>query len=352
MSDEAPIPEQSLGGSRSSRLSICVGIGICAVLLALGVVATNRSRETANRTKSVNNVRMIGIAIQNYHDQNNQRFPFLCDFAEDLPAGHHHLSGHGYCSMFFAIIPHLDGGPEYNWFEQTNPSTYYSGRAPSKVIIRCYHSPLDPSGDDETRVKLEVQDPNHGGPYPPSFVGEYATMSYAANGMIFQPGMGIKSALDGTTRTIMLAERYRACKQTNGETVYNLWALGAYSASTPSFATRLPEAKNYPTAKPLMEQFAPPSEVPYPEGDIKGRAGNAPTAFANIAKSANAACGFQVAPKQGTCDPRIPQALQRDAMIVGWADASTSTIKPNISPNKFWALVTPNGNEVFGEDCQ
>lgn len=52
---------------------------------------------------------------------------------------------------------------------------------------------------------------------------------------------------------------------------------------------------------------------------------------------------FQLQPKIGDCDPRVPQAPFHGGLLVGLGDGSVRMLNPNISPGTFWAAVTPAG---------
>src|SRR5262249_48971686 len=59
---------------------------------------------------------------------------------------------------------------------------------------------------------------------------------------------------------------------------------------------------------------------------------------------------FQVQPREGSCDPTRAGTAPPGGMLVCLADGSVRTLAPSLSPNTWWAAVTPSGGEVLGSD--
>src|SRR5215469_2234557 len=79
---------------------LLVVIAIIAVLIALLLPAVQAAREAARRAQCVNNMKQIGIAMHNYHDQNGS-----------LPPG---VKGCCYGSWQVYVLPWVEQQSLYN----------------------------------------------------------------------------------------------------------------------------------------------------------------------------------------------------------------------------------------------
>lgn len=327
-------------------IDLLISMMVVVIVLGLAVTLISKFREAANKERSLNNLRQIGIAIKNF-ESNFDKFPTLCDYGPGAP------TGTGLCSLFFQVLPYIDGRSIYQLFQQQNPSTYYNqDNGEAKSIYKSLISPADPSAPDGITSTSTITGVS------PSFTGTYATTSYAVNGMVFQPGANWKSLSDGLPVTIMVAERYQVCKlgkaneppTANDANVYTMWGLGAYSNSTPAFALATPDGMDVPVATPPNQMFVPnasQNNLITPKG-CWASAPQSEVVFSNTLIS-GAPGGFQVAPRGSViCDARVPQTPHTAGMLVVMADGSTRTIDGKINALTFWSVVTPQGNETLG----
>src|SRR5712664_2959981 len=84
-------------------IELLVVIAIIAVLIALLLPAVQAAREAARRSQCVNNLKQLGIAVQNYHDVNGGLAP-------------HSTAGPNDFSMKVRILPFIEQGIIYNAF--------------------------------------------------------------------------------------------------------------------------------------------------------------------------------------------------------------------------------------------
>jgi hypothetical protein len=315
-------------------------LAIFIIALAVGLLlpAINWHRtEHRGRSIQANNLKQIVLAVHNYNDVFGGTLPPLVDVGEGAP------TGSGLRSLFFNILPYIEQGNVYRLFSRTNPVSY-ANRADGAAqnIIRTFLNPVDATASDGIVTSMNVSLPDAPpSPFAQSFTGWYTTTSFAANGMTpWNTGGLPRSFVDGTSNTIMFAERPQVCTDSKGKTVYNLWGYGSYGPSTPAFALLTPAGL---TAFPATGQIV--GDLPLPpkwtNGMMPVRIGreNALEQPSPVSRS------FQVRIMTGgPCDPRLagsPHAW----MLAALGDGSVRSLDPKMSDWTYWAALTPDGSE-------
>jgi prepilin-type N-terminal cleavage/methylation domain-containing protein len=311
-------------------IELLVVIAIIAVLIGLLLPAVQKVREAAARIKCENNLKQLGLAAQNYHDV-HQHFP--------PGVGYHPFTANStFGTYFFHLLPYVEQDPLFRsslgtapFLSPVGPTTlYYPGN--NNVYsqpVTTFLCPSDPSVESGGIVMIDVY--------------RFGAASYAPNGLISgiappTPGPQGKTQMlditDGTSNTILHAEKYAHCTNTymppafqNGGTA---WA----------YCTGL-----------VFPWQPPPMNLP-PRGAFQP--GFAIAALANLGapNAIRAGSKFQVQPRKGDCDPTRASTAHPGGVVVGLADGSVRTLAPSMSGDTWWAAVTPAGGEVLGPDWQ
>lgn len=130
-------------------IELLVVIAIIAVLIALLLPAVQQAREAARRTQCKNNLKQLGLALQNHHDT-YLRFP--PGVAMDQPpfgTSASIASGANWGSSWLVyILPYIDQAPIYNGWQFYNNSGAFNGNNNALVTgksvpgFNCPSSPL------------------------------------------------------------------------------------------------------------------------------------------------------------------------------------------------------------------
>jgi prepilin-type N-terminal cleavage/methylation domain-containing protein len=289
-------------------IELLVVIAIIAVLIGLLVPAVQKVREAANRAKCENNLRQLAIAAHNCNDTYKRLPPLSGPFSGPQSNG----------NLFYWLLPFL----EQDNLQKLHPDLY-SWREGNEV---------DPGPIVSTPVPILVcpSDPS----YPPggqAWGGGWAFGTYAANYQVFgapeqgpggwDGGARIPTTFtDGTSNTIIFAEKYAQCSGAGA-----LWGHGSWENNwLPNFAY----------------------------GNRQGTQGyQTPGGWIGPGK-VGPASKFQMNPNpwQSVCDLAVAQTSHTGIMNVGLGDGSVRTLNGAISGTTWWYACTPNGNEVLSND--
>jgi prepilin-type N-terminal cleavage/methylation domain-containing protein len=338
-------------------IELLVVIAIIAVLIGLLLPAVQKVREAAARAKSQNNLKQIALAVHNFNDAYQGKLPALTDIGTGAP------TGWGYQSLFFNILPYVEQDNVFRVFQKATPSTYFRPTTgATRTIIPTYLSPADSTASNGATM-TGVAAPAIGGGAAIT-AGEYATTSYAANGYVFRSNTGglPRTFVDGTSNTVMFAERYQICTPAgtnNPPPVYNLWAFGRNDAAVASNRKPSPPAfyfigrtgnapENAQTIflaprVPLTPATVAPNPLTTNIPWTLGKEGTSNVTYAGPP--------FQLAPRGAiACDPRLPQTPHVGGMLAGLGDGSVRTVSPTISQWTFAAACSPAGQETLAAD--
>ena len=212
-------------------IELLVVIAIIAVLIALLLPAVQQAREAARRAQCQNNLKQIGLALHNYHDQ-SLTFP-IGTRGGSLFANNGTKNGTNWRA---SILPQLEQGNLFDQFNWSIGSFSASATIPyehheflsglSLPVYRCPSSAVDPFDQSGPSIRNEGRGmiiqyvgimgsaPDHEWIPNPEATDGSRGFRDCGQGWSCNQGMmtmneckGIRDATDGTSNTIIIAEQ-------------------------------------------------------------------------------------------------------------------------------------------------
>jgi prepilin-type N-terminal cleavage/methylation domain-containing protein len=348
-------------------IELLVVIAIIAVLIGLLLPAVQKVREAAARSQSSNNLKQQALAIHNHNDAYLGKLPALVDVGTGAP------TGFGCQSVYYNILPYIEQDNVARIFQRRSDAEYtntntttVNGIPPggsAANIIKPFISPADSTASNGTTTTQTLTVFPAPATFPngfaASFTGNYATCSYAVNALVFKGNTaGLpRTFVDGTSNTIMIAERFQVCTNNTPPTgvlatTYNLWGYGVWGPHMPAFAALAPAGT--PNNGTRMYSPFTPLATNWTSNQIQVKFGletpNTPVTPAPPATNVPYRV-FQAAPRGAIpCDARVAQSPHASGMLVALGDGSVRSVAPTISEWTYWAACTPSGNETLYTD--
>jgi prepilin-type N-terminal cleavage/methylation domain-containing protein/prepilin-type processing-associated H-X9-DG protein len=275
-------------------VEVLVVIAIIATLIGLLLPAVQKVREAANRAACGNNLRQLGLAIQQFHDDKRR-----------LPPAVGNVGPRAWGSYWFHLLPYVEQGPLY---ESSNVGGFYN--AMNKEVytktVPLWLCPSDPSVPGDGTVSDELGQ-------------RWGAMSYGGNGWLalrcdafgtvldLGGGARMTDIKDGASNTILHMEKYAVCTNSFNPIGGTAWAYCRTDSA-------------------------------------------APYLWHGILPATDTSCMFQVRPTPGNCDPTSPSSPHAGGTLVGMADGHVRFVSAGISPVTWWHALTPAGGEVLPND--
>jgi hypothetical protein len=343
-------------------------------------------REAANRAKCENNLKQLGLALHNVQDTQGRLPPMAGTFG-----------GAYYAPFFFHLLPYIDQGNIWNgaaWMDPTgqvsftpltvpnpettinigiiwptwesvnvsaNPSVFLRG-----TLIPTYRCPSDPSlGSGVTRVFEETTcwDWCAG---DASYAGNFLVFSKISYKLDSTTGLQLpvfpsptqknyetvwdarakipSSFPDGTSNTIVLAEKYARCETGDPPSQNNCchgtwWMRGIFFGQ-----------KGSPGVNDTDDSY--PGDT---LSAVFGGGISVGSSFGSLNWGGSWLTGlnskFLVQPKLDQCNWQVA-STPHAAINVALADGSVRSLSPTMSSLTWYQACTPNGGENLGVDLQ
>jgi prepilin-type N-terminal cleavage/methylation domain-containing protein/prepilin-type processing-associated H-X9-DG protein len=205
-------------------IELLVVIAIIAVLVGLLLPAVQKVRAAAMRTQCQNNLKQIGVALHNYHDE-YQQFPSgimlpMGTASTAPPSGGMEYSNCPNCaqpptaglwgSWLLWILPYMEQQNLYNELNLTvrDYGNTNGPNTPGATVVKAYICPAD---------YVPLQTITYGTYYfgVNSYLGNAGTIAQVQTGppslngvLYFNSSVSIQQITDGTTNTFLAGERY------------------------------------------------------------------------------------------------------------------------------------------------
>lgn len=330
-----PMHSSRRRGGAFTLIELLVVIAIIAILIGLLLPAVQKVREAAARTQCTNNLKQMSLAVANF-DSTYMKIPPAWSSSGPVGDGTNVARGTGYGSVHFWLLPYMEQNSLY-----TSSGTN-SGNL-CDTLVKPYNCPSDSTTWNGTW----------------NFNGVNRSMTtagtnYAFNLLVFmqQGGQwgwnhntaGIAVAMqDGTSNTVLFAERYKYCAPSTGGHTDPIWGANPWSSpngqwAVPAFGYTTASNSPSVTGNGVTVQFTNRGmnlSGFYPDLGEYGTSNGVP---------------FQVAPNANNCNWYVTQSPHTGVMLTGLGDGSVRGVRSSISILTWVEACYPNDGNVLGSD--
>lgn len=238
-------------------IELLVVIAIIAVLIALLLPAVQQAREAARRSQCINNLKQLGLALHNYHD-NMRVFPpgWL-----GVQGGISNMEGPSGFAWGSHLLPYVDQAPLYHKLNFNLSCTDASNALARQTVLAVFRCPSDSSADiwsmpdDANLSNILATLPSA------NYVGSFGTVGFeticasppfpaaqcTSNGMFFHnSSTRMSDVMDGTSNTVFLGEHRTNTRPLAGEPEWHSTWVGVVPQGAENIARILAVSDHTP----------------------------------------------------------------------------------------------------------
>ena len=325
-------------------IELLVVIAIIAVLIALLLPAVQAAREAARRSQCVNNLKQLGLAIQNYNDSNGALPPASSTLGSTAMGPMNNFS------MKARILPFMEQNVLYSSLNMSYVQESAQNATNLTTMVNTFLCPSDGnvpcgtynvSGVNARQIGYTSY-PNNLGTIHTNNGGRFDGPAYDLGVTTYGPTVTLASVTDGTSNTAIWSEMIRG---KNGTTTRGPNQVFSMSMSMPTTNTYVPLV-TYMNSCKVASTLA--------GFDYKGRIWGTDYSaqgggYSHIMTPNMRDCVFQgqTQPLQYTAMCVGVSSNHSGGVNVGFLDGSVHFIKNSISQQTWWSLATMAGGEVI-----
>jgi prepilin-type N-terminal cleavage/methylation domain-containing protein/prepilin-type processing-associated H-X9-DG protein len=324
-------------------IELLVVIAIIAVLIALLLPAVQAAREAARRAQCVNNLKQLGLAVQNYHDVNGALPPTaLNSSATSTPD----------FAMKARMLPFLEQTAAYN---ALNSSFLYNNASNFTVYTLQINSFLCPSDGNIPNGRATVAGITGQPGYHsyPNNIGTFAQNNgNAYDGPAYEMGASLggtvtlATIIDGTSNTVIFSEFIRGMDTPNADGPFQIYKDTIDSAATAAPLTQLManclKTPTVASGTPLSASDQYQKGAAWLNQNC-GKGGG----YSHIMPPNTRSCFFSSTNASKTYTMVSASSNHPGGVNVAFLDGSVKFIKNSINPQSWWAIATKAGGEVI-----
>jgi prepilin-type N-terminal cleavage/methylation domain-containing protein len=334
----------SFGSARARRtaftlIELLVVMAIIAILMGLLLPAVQKVRDAAARTQSLNSLKQMALACHNYENTKG-RLPPANSPSSGSPVTGQQIAPQG--AVHFHILPFIEQDNLYktaiNAAGTGNPMTPV-GSYPAAWTVpvkQIFVSRTDPGNDADGFAR----NTGVGGvSYAYNFMLFGNATTANTGGQYYQPSptidmfngkRGLDQIPDGTSNTLMFAEKFAFCASPSTGQGGSVWGevvfLNGNTFNINSFEPMI----NFPWNQNYSGMYSGGQIIPSQTGAL---------------------VKFQVNPIfDQTCNYTQAQSSRITGITIAMADGSTRFVSSDISATTWWCIATPAGQEVIPSD--